>query len=154
LSGTASVSGSTCFTTGNVSGTVSGNGVTFGVAFPGSQQVNYNGTLTGSGSVNGQYSVSGGFCTGDTGNWSMSREANPTPANVQGTFNGSYSTSGCTETGGTGLCQGLGFGTNRTLSLTLTLAQNQSVVSGSLALGVTPQITPSLGKLTLNGTFC
>lgn len=75
LTGTASLTGSPCFTSGTVSGTVAGGSVTIGVAFPGSHQVNFTGTADSTGgSMNGQYAVTGGACSGDAGTWSMTKQ--------------------------------------------------------------------------------
>lgn len=74
LSGTVSVTGSDCFTAGTVSGTISATDVLIGIAFPGGQQVNYNGVVNTDGtSMNGNYVVSGGFCSGDYGSWSVNK---------------------------------------------------------------------------------
>ncbi len=73
--------------------------------------------------------------------------------NFQGQYSGTYVTSGCIETSLGGFCAGLGFGVSRTLSLALSLAQNQNVVSGTARLGVTDQISSTLGSLTMGGPF-
>jgi Carboxypeptidase regulatory-like domain len=73
--------------------------------------------------------------------------------NFQGQHSGSYVTSGCTETSIGGFCAGLGMSVSRTLSLALSLQQNQTVVIGNLALGVTSNIAATLGTSTMLGPF-
>ena len=75
LSGTATVTGSPCFTSGSVSGAVSGNNVTFGVLFSGGQQALFSGTVGSGGTIiSGTYAVSGGLCNGDTGSFNLTKQ--------------------------------------------------------------------------------
>ena len=68
--GTLSITGSPCISNGSVSGTVSGNNVSFGI-ISGSDTVEYNATYTST-SMSGTYSVTTGACAGDTGTFSLS----------------------------------------------------------------------------------
>jgi hypothetical protein len=75
LSGTATVTGSPCFTSGSISGSVSGNNVAFGVLFGGGQQANFSAAVgSGGTSMSGTYSVSGGACSGDTGSFNLTKQ--------------------------------------------------------------------------------
>jgi hypothetical protein len=85
-----------------------------------------------------------------------STTTSPSPTstpNFQGQYTGSYVTSGCAETVLIGLCQALGFGPSGTLSLTLSLVQNQTAVTGTITVGAPSRILPSLGSSTMGGTF-
>lgn len=73
FSGTITISGSPCFSAGNISGTVSGNNITSGAVFTGSLRVDFDGTVVGN-DINGSYAViNGGACTGDSGTWMASK---------------------------------------------------------------------------------
>jgi hypothetical protein len=75
LSGTATVTGSPCFTSGSISGSVFGNNVAFGVLFGEGQQANFSATVgSGGTSMSGTYSVSGGACNGDTGSFNLTKQ--------------------------------------------------------------------------------
>jgi hypothetical protein len=68
------VTGSDCFTSGTATGTITGNSVVIGVAFPGGQQVNFSGTVGANGAtMSGSFGVSGGLCHGDFGTWSLTK---------------------------------------------------------------------------------
>jgi len=73
VDGTMTISGSPCFSVGNVSGTVSGNRVSTGAMFSGDTRVNFEGTVVGD-QISGSYdTVRAGACTGDTGTFSLTR---------------------------------------------------------------------------------
>lgn len=77
LRGTVEVGGTACFTTGTITGTVSGNTITFGVA-SGASDIEYSGgvahdAVTGDDTITGSYSVTSGACDGDTGTFELLR---------------------------------------------------------------------------------
>jgi pectate lyase len=72
VSGTAQVGGSPCLSTGDVSGTVSGSGATFGVV-SGSHGITFTANRITASSMTGTYSVSSGWCAGDSGSFSLTR---------------------------------------------------------------------------------
>ncbi len=65
LSGTVSISGSPCLSSGEVSGAINDNNVSFG-AVSGTDKIFFTATCT-SNSMSGEYSITSGFCAGDTG---------------------------------------------------------------------------------------
>ena len=82
LSGTASVTGSPCLTSGSVSGTVSGNKVAYGVV-SGQSTIEFN-TTYASDTISGTYSITAGNCAGEAGTCSITRIAasDTTPPSV------------------------------------------------------------------------
>ncbi len=78
LTGMVTVTGSPagCFTSGSISGNVSGQQVNFsGTVSGGGQQINFSGTISGQGTIiSGTYSVSGGLCNGDTGSFVLGKQ--------------------------------------------------------------------------------
>ena len=73
VTGTASFPGGTCFTGGNVSGTVSANNIKGGLVSAGNLRIEFGATVV-SNTLNGDYNViQGGACTGDTGTWKVTR---------------------------------------------------------------------------------
>ena len=72
ISGTLSITGSPCLTTGSISGSVSNTNVTFG-AVSGPDGIEFTGTV-GATMLEGTYSVSSGSCMGDTGTFSAARQ--------------------------------------------------------------------------------
>lgn len=74
LSGTVSLGGSSCFSAGNISGTVSGNNIISAGVFSGSLRVDFDGTAANN-QISGSYNVeNGGACTSDTGTWTVSKQ--------------------------------------------------------------------------------
>lgn len=72
LNGTILIEGSSCFSAGNIYGTVSGNNIACTI-FSGDLRIDFNGTLVEN-NMNGSYVViNGGVCTGDSGSWKVSR---------------------------------------------------------------------------------
>lgn len=72
ITGTVRVNGSPCLSTGTLSGTASNRGVTFG-AVSGSHGISFRGRVSGN-RMTGSYSVSSGFCAGDTGSFELERQ--------------------------------------------------------------------------------
>lgn len=80
LNGDVDVDGTFCFDTGTITGTVSGNDITFGLA-DGLSDVEYTGafkkdTATGDDTIEGNYAVTTGTCAGDTGVFVLYRTIN------------------------------------------------------------------------------
>lgn len=74
LSGTINLGNSSCFSAGNISGTVSGNNITTAGVFSGSLRIDLDGTIVNS-QASGSYDVvNGGACTGDSGTWTLTRQ--------------------------------------------------------------------------------
>jgi len=71
VSGSADLSGSTCFFGGGLAGSVSGSTLT-GSLTAGANQAVFSLTVTGD-TLNGSYSVTGGDCAGDSGSVTASR---------------------------------------------------------------------------------
>jgi hypothetical protein len=72
VSGSVVFTGSPCFSSGNFSGTVDGDGLS-GQVTAGAIQVTIDGTVSPATMVSGTYdAVSAGACTGDTGTFSGS----------------------------------------------------------------------------------
>lgn len=75
LSGSVALAGSPCLATGTLSGTVDGQGVSFG-AIGSDDEVEFAGRLTGENTLAGTYSVSAGMCEGDNGEFTVTRDVN------------------------------------------------------------------------------
>jgi len=69
FTGSGSISGSDCFFGTSVSGSMSGNRISFGFASSSSNRVYFSGSASSS-SMSGTYEVSSGFCAGDEGTFS------------------------------------------------------------------------------------
>ncbi len=67
--GTISITNSPCISTGSVSGSISGNDISFGVV-AGTDKTLFTATVT-SNSMSGKYVVTSGYCSGDTGIFSV-----------------------------------------------------------------------------------
>ena len=76
LTGTASFTGSPCFTSGPVSGTVTGKTASASIAFGGGQTLAVNATLNASElAINGTFTLQGGTCApGASGTFSLTRQ--------------------------------------------------------------------------------
>jgi hypothetical protein len=73
ISGTFSRSGSACFTSGDISGSINGENVTLSALFTGSLRVDFEGTVVES-QMDGSYQVSGGACADDSGTWTVTKQ--------------------------------------------------------------------------------
>jgi uncharacterized protein (TIGR03437 family) len=68
LNGTISLADSPCFSSGTVSGTISGNQISLALTFSGGQKASFKGAANLAGNaITGQYTVQTGSCAGDTG---------------------------------------------------------------------------------------
>ena len=71
ITGTATIAGSPCITSGSVSGTFTGNNITFGVV-SGQDSIEFYATYA-SQSIDGTYIITAGSCSGEFGTFSMSK---------------------------------------------------------------------------------
>jgi hypothetical protein len=72
ISGSVSVGGSPCLSTGTLSGTITSSNVSFG-AVSGSHGIQFTATV-GTDAMSGTYIVSSGLCAGDAGTFSLVRQ--------------------------------------------------------------------------------
>lgn len=76
VTGTVTLTFSPCFTTGTLSGTISGNTISLTGTFPPQQQVLFSGTTSSTATeaqINGAYAVSSGLCAGDYGIFTVTK---------------------------------------------------------------------------------
>jgi hypothetical protein len=67
FTGTAVITNSPCFSGGTISGSISGNNISFSAPYG-----NFSGNFTDS-SMSGTYNVTSGACTGDTGTFKLQK---------------------------------------------------------------------------------
>ena len=72
ITGTASISNSPCISSGDVSGSVSENNITFGLV-SGTDEIAYTGEFTST-TISGSYQVLSGACAGDTGTFELTKQ--------------------------------------------------------------------------------